>query len=94
MQDPGLTTDESRKNVFSLLVALDGDGQAKGDLYVDDGISIDNTQYVSAFHYTFKIWSYFKGGFSKWLHRLAKHSKRAFHAPMKMFHLLTHKIWP
>lgn len=46
MQDPGLTTDESRKNVFSLLVALDGDGRAKGDLYVDDGISIDNTQYV------------------------------------------------
>ena len=46
MQDPGLTTAESRQNVFSLLVALDSNGAASGDLYVDDGESIKNSGYV------------------------------------------------
>ena len=40
MQDPGLTTTESRKNPFSLLVALDESGAAKGDLFLDDGEAI------------------------------------------------------
>lgn len=46
MQDPGLNTAESRNNFFSLLVALDNNGNAAGDLYADDGESIDNTKYV------------------------------------------------
>ena len=52
MQDPGLTTAESRRSVFSLLVALDSSGHARGELYVDDGQSIDNTGCVNgiSFH--------------------------------------------
>ena len=44
MQDPGLTTTESRKNPFSLLVALDGGGAAEGDLFLDDGEAIEITE--------------------------------------------------
>ena len=47
LQDPGLTTAESRRNKFSLLVALDSNGMASGELYLDDGISVDNSMYVS-----------------------------------------------
>ena len=41
MQGPGLTTTESRKNPYSLLVALDvaGGSDAFGDIYLDDGES-------------------------------------------------------
>lgn len=39
-QIPGATTTESRKNIFSLLVALNDAGYAKGELYWDDGDSI------------------------------------------------------
>ena len=46
LQDPGLTTVESRHNVFSLLIALDGNGDASGDLYVDDGESLDVSKYI------------------------------------------------
>ncbi|XP_022245024.1 sucrase-isomaltase, intestinal-like [Limulus polyphemus] len=38
-QDPGLNTAESRKNPMSLLVYLK-DGQAVGDLFWDDGVSV------------------------------------------------------
>ena len=41
MQKPGNTTTESRKNDYSLLVVLDGIGEASGDLFLDDGLSID-----------------------------------------------------
>ncbi|XP_005103554.1 lysosomal alpha-glucosidase isoform X2 [Aplysia californica] len=41
MQSPGLTTTVSRELPFWLLVALDDDGEAKGQLYVDDGESLD-----------------------------------------------------
>ena len=44
MQDPGLTTTVSRNNSFSLLVALDGGGRAEGDLFLDDGESINITE--------------------------------------------------
>ena len=37
MQGPGLTTAASRKNPYSLLVALDKDGSAKGYIFLDDG---------------------------------------------------------
>ncbi len=36
MQEPGLTTTESRKNPYSLIVALRS-GRADGSLYLDDG---------------------------------------------------------
>lgn len=40
MQLPGYTTSESRRNPWSLLVALDMEGSATGQLYLDDGRSI------------------------------------------------------
>lgn len=39
-QVPGKTTTESRKNNFELLIALDENGQAAGELFWDDGDSI------------------------------------------------------
>ena len=43
MQDPGLTTTESRKNPYSLLVALI-EGRADGSLYLDDGETFNTTE--------------------------------------------------
>lgn len=40
LQEPGYTTTETRGNPWAILVALDADGQAKGDLYLDDGESL------------------------------------------------------
>ena len=45
MQGPGLTTYESRKNPYSLLVALDH-GLASGSIYLDDGETYDTTECV------------------------------------------------
>jgi alpha-glucosidase len=39
-QEPGYTTTESRKNPWGLIVALNDDGKASGELYVDDGESV------------------------------------------------------
>ncbi|KAK1757356.1 alpha-glucosidase [Echria macrotheca] len=39
-QDPGLTTAASRKNPWGLIVALDKNGNASGQLYLDDGESL------------------------------------------------------
>lgn len=49
MQQPGYTTAESRTNPWSLLIVLDEDGKACGDLYLDDGYSVnpDETKHVS-----------------------------------------------
>ncbi len=44
MQEPGLTTTESRKNPYSLIVALET-GFAFGELYLDDGITYNTTEY-------------------------------------------------
>lgn len=41
MQVPGMTTVASRRNPFSLLVVLDENGAASGDVYLDDGESLD-----------------------------------------------------
>ena len=41
MQKPGNTTLESRKKDYSLLVALDASGEASGDVFLDDGLSVD-----------------------------------------------------
>ena len=46
MQVPALTTHATRNNSFSLLVALDDQQNAKGDLFWDDGESTNITQYV------------------------------------------------
>lgn len=40
MQEPGLTTAAVRATPWSLLVALDANGQASGGLYIDDGESL------------------------------------------------------
>ena len=40
----GLTTVESRQTNSKILVAFDDDGNASGDLYIDDGDSIKPTQ--------------------------------------------------
>jgi alpha-glucosidase len=40
-QEPGMTTAESRRNPWGLLVALDREGFAEGDLYLDDGESVE-----------------------------------------------------
>ncbi|KAK4144372.1 glycoside hydrolase [Dichotomopilus funicola] len=41
VQEPGMTTKESRENPWGLIVALDRDGTAEGDLYLDDGESLE-----------------------------------------------------
>ncbi|XP_029661673.1 lysosomal alpha-glucosidase-like isoform X1 [Formica exsecta] len=41
-QKPSATTTESRKNYFELIVALNEAGNAEGELYWDDGDSIDS----------------------------------------------------
>ncbi|XP_068192688.1 lysosomal alpha-glucosidase [Antennarius striatus] len=40
-QEPALTTTASRKNPFFLTVALSGEGRARGDLFWDDGDSLE-----------------------------------------------------
>lgn len=40
LQQPALTTKESRQSPWDVLVALDVDGKAQGDLYLDDGVSV------------------------------------------------------
>ena len=45
---PGLTTTETRKNPYSLLVALAG-GNAAGYLYVDDGETYNTTEWAVYF---------------------------------------------
>jgi alpha-glucosidase len=39
-QEPALTTRDSRKNPWGIIVALDGNGEAAGELYMDDGESL------------------------------------------------------
>ena len=41
MHQPAMTTTASRQTPFSLLVALDSSGSATGDLFYDDGESLD-----------------------------------------------------
>ena len=40
IQKPSNTTKTSRRNPWTLLVPLDKDGKAQGDLYLDDGASL------------------------------------------------------
>lgn len=41
LQEPGYTTAESRRNPWGLVVALSREGEASGELYVDDGESLE-----------------------------------------------------
>lgn len=43
-QEPGYTTTESRRNPWGLLAALSEDGEASGELYVDDGESLEPSE--------------------------------------------------
>ncbi|KAL9079123.1 MAG: hypothetical protein Q9157_001963 [Trypethelium eluteriae] len=53
MQKAGNTTSASRKNPWSLLVALDKNGAATGSLYLDDGISlVQNATKIVQFKYS------------------------------------------
>ncbi|KAK0386647.1 hypothetical protein NLU13_6482 [Sarocladium strictum] len=46
-ENSAMTTTELRKEKFELLVALDNDGQAKGELYLDDGESLEQESYTA-----------------------------------------------
>ena len=49
LQQPGNTTETSRENPYSLLITVDGQGQANGSLYLDDGESLvpPATKYIA-----------------------------------------------
>ncbi|KAF9280299.1 hypothetical protein BGZ68_007334, partial [Mortierella alpina] len=49
IQKPGLTVAETRANPVSLVIALDGSGVAKGEMFVDDGKSVktDNQAHIT-----------------------------------------------
>ncbi|KAF2091303.1 glycoside hydrolase family 31 protein [Saccharata proteae CBS 121410] len=59
MQEPGLTTRDTRQSRWSLLVALDGTGAASGSLYLDDGESVvpEETLDVSFTATEGKLWA-------------------------------------
>ena len=44
VQVPGFTTAASRQNPFALLVSLSDQSTTNGDLYIDDGESLDNSK--------------------------------------------------
>lgn len=46
-ENSAMTTTELRKEKFELLVALDNDGKAKGELYIDDGESLKQESYTA-----------------------------------------------
>ncbi|KAJ5151580.1 hypothetical protein N7492_009875 [Penicillium capsulatum] len=41
LQQPALTTNETRSSPWDILVALSRDGEAGGELYLDDGVSVE-----------------------------------------------------
>ena len=48
-QEPGNTTTTSRQNPYSLIIAVDSNGEANGSLYLDDGESLvpPTTKYIT-----------------------------------------------
>ena len=65
MQQPGYTTAESRRNPWNLLIVLDEDGKACGDLYLDDGHSVEpeETKYVSMRYENSKLYANATGSY-------------------------------
>ncbi|XP_063298679.1 sucrase-isomaltase, intestinal [Pelobates fuscus] len=57
LQAPALNTQLSRKNPLKLLVALDQNEEAKGQLFWDDGVSIDGFQRGIYIYYEFSAGS-------------------------------------
>jgi len=54
-QDPAINTEASRKNPLGLIVALDDDEKATGNLYYDDGTTKDPVQKEEYFYTTYFI---------------------------------------
>lgn len=54
-QTPANNTHFSRKNNFGLIIALDEFGSANGELFYDDGDSIDSIQNKEYYHATYKF---------------------------------------
>ncbi|KAF2740600.1 hypothetical protein EJ04DRAFT_597543, partial [Polyplosphaeria fusca] len=57
-QMPGNTTKMTRRNEWELLVALDNDGEAEGELYLDDGVSLEpeDTKVIKVCSATLRLW--------------------------------------
>jgi len=47
VQDPGVTTPESRCNSFGLIYSLNSQGPGTGKLYIDDGESIQINDFIT-----------------------------------------------
>ncbi|XP_040902104.1 maltase-glucoamylase, intestinal isoform X2 [Toxotes jaculatrix] len=54
-QRPDVTTTYSRRNPMGLIVALDDNNQAAGELFWDDGDSRDTVETGNHIHYTFSV---------------------------------------
>nr|XP_034988351.1 sucrase-isomaltase, intestinal [Zootoca vivipara]XP_034988352.1 sucrase-isomaltase, intestinal [Zootoca vivipara] len=54
-QEPDITTNASRKNPLGLTVALDDNGNSRGELYWDDGITIDAYETANYYFSTFQV---------------------------------------
>ncbi|XP_062242243.1 sucrase-isomaltase, intestinal [Platichthys flesus] len=54
-QEPEVTTTDSRRNPMGLIVALDDNNKAAGELFWDDGDSRDTVERGNHIHYTFSV---------------------------------------
>nr|XP_019950458.1 PREDICTED: maltase-glucoamylase, intestinal-like [Paralichthys olivaceus] len=54
-QEPAVTTTDSRRNPMGLIVALDDNNKAAGELFWDDGDSRETVKAGNHIHYTFSV---------------------------------------
>ena len=59
VQEPALNTVKSRKNEYSLIVVLDENMKAKGEVYIDDGESLKSEGSLIKFEANMKIKEFF-----------------------------------